>query len=70
MLKNMVNLNGIQNLDKEQQKTINGGIDTFSTRRGPICRVGPFTIDCSTNTDGRCTCVNGRCIQGPSSDCR
>ncbi|TPN88651.1 hypothetical protein [Aquimarina algicola] len=65
MLKNILNLNNVQKLDRNQKANINGG-----NSRGPICEIGPFTIDCSTNTDGRCTCVNGRCVTGPSTDCR
>ncbi len=67
MLKNIVDLKGVRQLSSSQKKGINGGI---SSGRGPICQVGPFTIDCSTNTDGRCTCVNGRCVKGPSIHCR
>ncbi len=66
MLKSILKLNGVQKLSTPQKRTINGG----TMGKGPTCQVGPFILDCSGNTDGRCTCVNGRCVKGPSSDCR
>ncbi|MGY3794552.1 hypothetical protein [uncultured Aquimarina sp.] len=63
MIKNILNLNGVKELQKKQQLSINGG-------SSPYCNFGPLTLDCSINTDGRCTCVNGRCVQGPEYHCR
>jgi len=63
MLKNILQLEGVQELKKKQQLSIHGGSEH-------ICYVGPFVLDCSTNTDGRCTCMNGRCVKGPDQHCR
>lgn len=58
MLKNILELEGVKELKKQQQLSIQGGSEH-------ICFVRPFMLDCSTNTDGRCTCMNGRCVKGP-----
>ncbi|TSE09043.1 MULTISPECIES: hypothetical protein [Aquimarina] len=72
MLKKILELQGVQKLVKHQQKTIHGGEATFPDNgsQGPVCFIGPIKLDCSTNTDGRCTCINGRCVKGPSTHCR
>lgn len=64
MLKNILKTEGVTRLKRKEQTTINGGINPT------ICSFGIIFIDCSINTDGRCTCVNGKCVKGPSQHCR
>ncbi|WP_299440785.1 hypothetical protein [uncultured Aquimarina sp.] len=71
MLKKILNLNGVEKLSSQQKKIIKGSGNPTLPPCGTIrCYVGPFVIDCSLNTDGRCTCVNGTCVEGCDSDCR
>ncbi|AXT54887.1 MULTISPECIES: hypothetical protein [unclassified Aquimarina] len=63
MIKKILNLQGVSELKKQEKLSINGG-------SSPFCSFGPLTLDCSTNIDGRCTCVNGRCVKGPEYHCR
>ncbi|MBG6132562.1 hypothetical protein IWQ47_003787 [Aquimarina sp. EL_43] len=53
MLKNILNVNGVKKLKKQEQTTIIGGY------RGPdIC----LLLNCAERLDGKCRCENGKCV--------
>ncbi|MFC5048223.1 hypothetical protein [Aquimarina hainanensis] len=65
MLKKILKLDNVHELTREQKKSING-----KGSNPTVCQFGILSMDCSTNTNGNCTCINFRCVRGPRHHCR
>jgi len=61
MLKNILNLNGAQQLSENEQQSINGGGGVF----GPSCK---YHADCPNNPLADC-CWQGICISSMDERC-
>ncbi len=53
MLKNILKVQGVQKLKKQEQSSIHGGLQNFNA-----CLI----LNCSERIDGKCRCENGRCV--------